>query len=168
MDLSDFAKVGIGCVLLSGSIKNINYFSTNRYLLDAVSAKQIPDYDVLNSDYFVNEIITYFKLPKITGSRSVDSKWSETVKNLIKKINKNEPFKTKKFWNKKRKDFFNKNGFIIIPNFIKKNKIELYRKKPMNYLKLRKKVIMLICTVMGIKPRGSIISLTKLMFLISF
>ena len=106
MDLSDFAKVGIGCVLLSGSIKNINYFSTNRYLLDAVSAKQIPDYDVLNSDYFVNEIITYFKLPKITGSRSVDSKWSETVKNLIKKINKNEPFKTKKFWNKKRKDFF--------------------------------------------------------------
>ena len=78
------------------------------------------------------------------------------------------PSRLKSFGIKKEKIFFNKNGFIIIPNFIKKNKIELYRKKTYELSEIEKKVIMLICTVMGIKPRGSIISLTKLMFLISF
>ena len=84
--LSDAAKVGIGCCLLTGTIKKIEFFYTNRYILDAVGANEIPKYEALNSIPLINESIKYFEFLPKSKNCSLEIIWWEITKSIFKNL----------------------------------------------------------------------------------
>ena len=127
--LSDAAKVGIGCCLLTGTIKKIEFFYTNRYILDAVGANEIPKYEALNSIPLINEINEYFEFIPKSKNCSLEIKWIDVTKSIFKKFIKRKLLDVSKFWGENEKNFFLENGYVIIPDFIEKSMLNTYKKE---------------------------------------
>ena len=129
--LSPMARVCLGCQLLTGSIKTIGEFAGNRYFLNSVGVDEIPDANEIELASVTDELITHFAINEIDVRQDKHREIAEIAVALLKFFDAGlqpEP-ELVNFWTDAHDEEFTAQGFVVLPDFLNSNMVDLYRKE---------------------------------------
>lgn len=109
---------------LNKTYKEVGYFQTNNYFINAISVTELSHPNEL--EVFLKEkSFCTGELSQFKNNNSVIRKLGEIV---LKEFNKNIADPITKLWTKNKKNFFKKNGYVIIPNVFTTKECDNFRK----------------------------------------
>ena len=127
--LSPMARVCLGCQLLTGSTNTIGEFAGNRYFLDSVGVDEIPDANEIDFASVTDELITHFAITEIDVRQDEKREIAEIAVALLKVFNSGSQPEHVNFWTDAYDEEFTARGFIVLPDFLNSNMVDLYRKE---------------------------------------
>ena len=133
----DITVTILSLIWLDKKIEEVNQFQFNRYFLDAINIASLPTPNALIEFSKRNELgplISSHTNNKITNNLS-------SIKDLGLYLNEqfnehiNNNTNSTKQWNLDRKNFFNDNGYVVIPDVMTSSECDDYRKTVINIAK---------------------------------
>lgn len=117
--LEPLAKAALGCVLLTGSLDQMVQFSTNRYFINSIGLDVIPNTEQLDLEALTQSLIRHFKITFTSSSKSPRRDLAEVATVIYEKICKIDKSISPsiEFMTKEMIDKFDRDGYVIIPNF---------------------------------------------------
>lgn len=121
----DFVKIILSLFWLGKTIEDIYDFQANRYFLNAINAEYLPEQNSLFKFSTGNELdnqiggdsknnLDFLKDLGVVILREFDAQ---------KNINSN----TREKWNSSKRNFFNENGYVVIPDVLSNSQCDCYR-----------------------------------------
>ncbi len=136
--LDDMSLITIGIIWLGYNLKKLSEFKSNRYFINAIEVNTLPLDNELST--FLNtklQITNPSKKNKFKNYQDLILKFFIIVK---KEFDKNRFNIKTKLWNKKTKEYFLKNGYIVIPNVFTDKECKFYRDICLKLAKKEKKI----------------------------
>lgn len=123
-------KIALSLLWIGKDPWDVDYFQSNNYFVQALNIKQLLNKNdlenFLNANNHFNKNGKNFNFVKYLADL--------VLNNFIKK-NKN---KTYSLWTKEKKQFFEKNGYVVIPNVFDSKTCDKYRKDCLNLARKEK------------------------------
>jgi len=132
--LDSTAKAALGCVLLTGSLDQMSQFSSNRYFLNAIGLKVIPNPEQLDYHAVTQSLIKYFDVSVKPSANSPNDNLAKLANVIFEKICQFDPSinKPAEFMSNSMLAKFERDGYVIIPDFFDANEAAFYRDTLLN------------------------------------
>jgi len=130
----DMTIITLSLIWLNKKMRDVSQFQSNRYFLDTLNINSLPSPNELNSFLKDNQLKDLFYLSK----KNLDFDNYGNLKiiglDILKKFYKHTSIinASKKQWGDDKKNFYNKNGYVVIPDVMTSSECDNYRKLILN------------------------------------